>query len=423
MTTSDRPTLPIAPRPARSRPGSPGTSIGNHPAGWTPPPDRTTPPDTDTVGTRRCRACGRTRPIPDLLVVTRCDDPDVVTWVCRPGLRRFTDPECFRSVGPRDVETDLRCRRRHERRAVRRDEPVDDPHARQHRRSDRPGWGDLWENIVCPRPVAGSRMHGSSQMKKSVPSTMPAPVTLAAGAGRPLIPPVPRGLKASGRALWRDLQAGFALDEPHQKVVLRIACEAQRPARGGSGAARCGRPHRLERIGRPQGSSRDRGRARQPTRTAPRDPRAPARRVRTLHPARVVALAGPTVGSSGGDPYDRTPHPGGPGPRARDDPDVLARPPPSRWFWAADWDEREASLRADWDEHREAALRASPVDERPWAFWWFDRPAEDTLPGPRRDALVAAGELSPARAELMAQCHEWARLGAIARAAAASKEA
>ncbi len=83
--------------------------------------------------------------------------------------------------------------------------------------------------------------------------------------------------------------------------------------------------------------------------------------------------------------------------------------PPARFYGRHDWPEMEAQSRDAWERNRElvmAQARASGTpDDRPWAYFWFDRPHAETIPGPLRDRLLAEGRLTAHEAEYMAWCH------------------
>lgn len=85
--------------------------------------------------------------------------------------------------------------------------------------------------------------------------------------------------------------------------------------------------------------------------------------------------------------------------------------PPPRAHRAG-WPEREVRLLADWNRLREATM-AQP-GPRPWAYFWFDVAHAETIPGPTRDANLAAGRLTEAEAERMAWSHTQAALARIA---------
>lgn len=89
--------------------------------------------------------------------------------------------------------------------------------------------------------------------------------------------------------------------------------------------------------------------------------------------------------------------------------------PPPRFYYRPDWPELEARMVAEWSRHRETVMAEWKGGPRPWAYFWFDRPHADTIPGPQRDALLAAGRLTFAEADFMAYSHAqhaWARIAA-----------
>lgn len=70
------------------------------------PPPTVAAPDGTRTRARLCRACGRARPLAELLIVRRRDRPEISPWfVCRPGIYLPGDPLCFGRVGPAFVET------------------------------------------------------------------------------------------------------------------------------------------------------------------------------------------------------------------------------------------------------------------------------------------------------------------------------
>jgi hypothetical protein len=78
-------------------------------------------------------------------------------------------------------------------------------------------------------------------------------------------------------------------------------------------------------------------------------------------------------------------------------------PAPRSYY--VDWPNLEARMLAEWNRHRDTILAESTAGPRPWAFFWFDRPHADTIPGPQRDALLAAGRLTAEEADRMASAH------------------
>jgi hypothetical protein len=78
------------------------------------------------------------------------------------------------------------------------------------------------------------------------------------------------------------------------------------------------------------------------------------------------------------------------------------------------WPDLEARLLADWNRSREAVMAAADPGLRPWAYFWFDVAHGETIPGPTRDANLAAGRLTPAEAERMAYQHSLHAFGRIA---------
>jgi hypothetical protein len=87
-------------------------------------------------------------------------------------------------------------------------------------------------------------------------------------------------------------------------------------------------------------------------------------------------------------------------------------PAPRSYY--VDWPELEARMLAEWNRHREKVMAEWPGGPRPWAFFWFDRPHADTIPGPQRDALLAAGRLTAEEADRMASSHAMHAFGRIA---------
>jgi hypothetical protein len=89
--------------------------------------------------------------------------------------------------------------------------------------------------------------------------------------------------------------------------------------------------------------------------------------------------------------------------------------PPPRAYYLPTWPEFEAQMLAEWNRHREKVMAEWPTGPRPWAYFWFDRPHADTIPGPQRDALLAGGRLTQTEADMMARshgCHAWSRIAA-----------
>ncbi len=89
-------------------------------------------------------------------------------------------------------------------------------------------------------------------------------------------------------------------------------------------------------------------------------------------------------------------------------------PAPRSYY--VDWPNLEARMLAEWNRHRDKIMADhSAYGSRPWAYFWFDRPHADTIPGPQRDALLAAGRLTAEEADRMASAHA---MHAFARIAA-----
>ena len=91
---------------------------------------------------------------------------------------------------------------------------------------------------------------------------------------------------------------------------------------------------------------------------------------------------------------------------------LVLGPAPRRYY--VDWPELEARMLAEWNRFRETVMAGCEPGRRPWAYFWFDRPHADTIPGPQRDALLAAGRLTFAEADFMASAHAVAAWAAIA---------
>lgn len=100
--------------------------------------------------------------------------------------------------------------------------------------------------------------------------------------------------------------------------------------------------------------------------------------------------------------------------KGNDGPVSLALGPPPRFYYRPDWPEMETQALAAWNRSREAIMGEWPDGPRPWAYFWFDRPHADTIPGPQRDALLAAGRLTAQEADFMASSHTVAAWAAIA---------
>jgi hypothetical protein len=78
------------------------------------------------------------------------------------------------------------------------------------------------------------------------------------------------------------------------------------------------------------------------------------------------------------------------------------------------WPEREAQALADWNRERVAIMAECAGRSRPWAYFWFDRPHAETIPGPQRDALLAGGRLTAPEAATMEYQHSLHAFGRIA---------
>jgi hypothetical protein len=87
--------------------------------------------------------------------------------------------------------------------------------------------------------------------------------------------------------------------------------------------------------------------------------------------------------------------------------------PPGRFYGRDDWPELEAEALAAWNRTREKVMADCAGGPRPWAYFMFDRPRADTIPGPQRDALLAAGRLTAAEAAMMAWSHAQLAYGRI----------
>lgn len=97
--------MTASPRPRRWTPAARPASRGPAPARTAPTiPARqpnAQPGPSPVAQTRRCRACGRTRPVDELLVVTRRQRPELApTFVCRPTVYHRGDPFCAATLGP-----------------------------------------------------------------------------------------------------------------------------------------------------------------------------------------------------------------------------------------------------------------------------------------------------------------------------------
>lgn len=83
-------------------------------------------------------------------------------------------------------------------------------------------------------------------------------------------------------------------------------------------------------------------------------------------------------------------------------------------LYLAGWAELEAEALAEWNRTREAVMAAAEPGRRPWAYFWFDVPHGETIPGPARDANLAAGRLTIEEADRMAYQHTLHAFGRIA---------
>jgi hypothetical protein len=86
---------------------------------------------------------------------------------------------------------------------------------------------------------------------------------------------------------------------------------------------------------------------------------------------------------------------------------------PAPSAYTGDWPAIEARLLRAWNERREAIMAIAAPD-RPWAWWWYDRPHPDSQPGPIRDGHLTSGRMTPSEAALMGRAHTWHALGRIA---------
>jgi hypothetical protein len=90
------------------------------------------------------------------------------------------------------------------------------------------------------------------------------------------------------------------------------------------------------------------------------------------------------------------------GDRGNDSPFSLQIGPPPRFYFRDNFPEMVAAARIVWDRCREtlmAEAAARPELPRPWAFFAFDRPLEETRPGKLRDRLIAEGRLTAREAD------------------------
>ncbi len=94
--------------------------------------------------------------------------------------------------------------------------------------------------------------------------------------------------------------------------------------------------------------------------------------------------------------------------RGNNSPLSLEFGPAPRQYCHADWPERVAQARAVWPRVRETIMAehaARPELSRPFGYFAFDRPPEETRPGPLCDALVAEGRLTAGEASMMGNFH------------------
>jgi hypothetical protein len=111
--------------------------------------------------------------------------------------------------------------------------------------------------------------------------------------------------------------------------------------------------------------------------------------------------------------------------RGADSPLSLDIGPAPRQLAQPDFPEMVAQARAVWPRVRETVMAehaARPELPRPFGWFAFDRPPEESRPGPLCDALVAEGRLTAGEASMMGSYHLTTCYGAIRRAGATLAE-
>jgi hypothetical protein len=111
--------------------------------------------------------------------------------------------------------------------------------------------------------------------------------------------------------------------------------------------------------------------------------------------------------------------------RGADSPFALDIGPYPRAYARPDFLEMVGQARVVWPRVRETIMAehiARPELSRPFGFFAFDRPPEETRPGPLCDALVAEGRLTAREASMMGNFHVMTVYAAIRRTGATIAE-